>query len=280
MSMNKLDSQINKALSGWETPKNKSKKTIWLSIEKSIDAKQNRFVKFSSWRVAVAASIVALLVSYAIFYSSNIEYNTNIGEKMAITLPDGSLVNLNSESKLSYNSISWVFDRDVRMSGEAFFKVIKGSKFSVKTDNGIVKVLGTSFNVISRRNNFMIDCYTGKVEIDNAIEKVIISRGERVIQSKYLALQIELSNGELMSPLWLIDTYSYAKTKLVNVFEDISEQYGINISADSDINKLKLTGEWNNSMKLEDVLQIVCLPFNLEATRLDDKNYIIQQSEL
>lgn len=280
MSINKLDSQINKALSGWETPNNKNKKNIWLSIEESIDAKQNRFVKFSSWRVAVAASIVALLVSYAVFYSSNIEYNTNIGEKMAITLPDGSSVNLNSESKLSYNSISWVLDRDVHMSGEAFFKVIKGSKFSVKTDNGIVKVLGTSFNVISRKSNFMIDCYTGKVEIDNSIDKVVISRGERVVQSEYLALQKELSNTELRSPIWLIDTYSYAKTKLVNVFEDISKQYSINISTSGDINKLKFTGEWNNSMKLEDVLKIVCLPFNLEASSLDENKYIIQEIEL
>lgn len=277
MSIEELDKQIDKALSRWETPSNQHKKAIWHSIEKSIGVKQpNKIIK---WRWAAAASLAAIIISYAFLYNANVSYSTNLGESIAIDLPDGSFVNINEESTVSYNSIAWYVSRSLTMSGEAFFKVKKGSKFLVKTNNGTVKVLGTSFNVLTRENLFSVACYTGTVEVDNNINNVIITQGENVSQSNDLALSKGVIASKLNSPLWMIDNHSYTKVKLTNVLDDIANQYSITITANDKINKMKFTGEWNSEMALEDVLKIVCLPFNLEAKLLDNNEYKVQEIE-
>lgn len=277
MSIEELDNRIDKALSGWDTPSKQDKNSIWQSIEKYIDTKQPRKSKRLRW--AVAASLAAIFISLAGYYNTIVEVSTNFGETVAINLPDGSLVNLNEGSSISYNSITWNLSRSLTMSGEAFFKVTKGSQFKVETNHGTVKVLGTSFNVISRKKRFNVDCYSGKVEVGNKIDNIIITQGENVSQSNDLALSKGAIKSNLNSPLWIIDNHSYNKAKLMNVLDDIANQYNITITTSDKINKMKFTGEWNSEMALEDVLKIVCLPFNLEAKLLNGNEYEIQKIE-
>ena len=125
-------------------------------------------------------------------------------------------------------------------------------------------------------NNFLVECYTGKVEINNANNRIIISKGERVIKSENLELTKELSKQYTLKPTWVEGNYLYAKIKLVHVFNDISQHYNLTISRSDDIDEMSFTGEWNDSMSLEDVLNIVCLPFNLEAIKKAEKEISIQ----
>jgi len=262
MKREELDKRIDKALSGWETPSIKNKDAIWHSVHTAIGTKRKRVISLEN------------IVSFAIFYNSTLEFSTNAQEKIAISLPDGSSVNLNKNSKASYNSISWYFNRSISLSGEAFFNVKKGSQFSVNTHNGVIKVLGTSFNVFSRNKSFLVECFTGKVEVDNSVDKILITKGEKVTQTKSLALTKEVTTGNL-KPEWLVENHSYTKTKLETVFIDIEKSYSISISSSKKIENLSFSGEWNNSMSLEDVLKIVCLPFNLEATSTSSTEYKI-----
>jgi len=60
-------------------------------------------------------------------------------------------VKLNSESKISYSSKFNQNNRDIKLTGEAYFEVFNSPiPFKVNTDYGIIKVLGTSFNVRAR----------------------------------------------------------------------------------------------------------------------------------
>jgi ferric-dicitrate binding protein FerR (iron transport regulator) len=72
-----------------------------------------------------------------------------IGARAKLTLPDGTLVNLNAGSKLVYQSDYNFNDRVVTLSGEAFFNVAKDKTrpFRVLTSSMVVHALGTSFNV-------------------------------------------------------------------------------------------------------------------------------------
>lgn len=278
MNTEELDKRINKTLSGWEIPSKQEKQAIWQSIFSAIGTKQKRIITLKKWYWIAAASLVAVFVSYTIFYNSNVEYATGINEKMTISLPDGSSVDMNAESKASYNTLSWYLTRSVSLSGEAFFKVKNGSQFSVKTSNGVVKVLGTSFNVFSRESSFLVECFTGKVEIRNKINQVIITKGEKVIQSNSLALTKELFDPTL--PNWVgNDNHYYNKTNLETVFNDIEKAFEVVIISDKAITSMKFSGEWNNTMNLDDVLKIVCMPFNLEATTVSEKEVKIQKIE-
>jgi transmembrane sensor len=79
------------------------------------------------------------------------ELATKPGAKTKHILPDGSRVWLNADSKLSYGPGFGVETREVRLSGEGYFDVVKDSTrpFIIHTLNMDLKVLGTSFNVKS-----------------------------------------------------------------------------------------------------------------------------------
>jgi len=169
----------------------------------------------------------------------------------------------------------WYFNRSVSLSGEGFFTVKKGEKFSVSTENGTVTVLGTSFNVLARKSNFKVACYTGKVVVTNSVNTTVITKGEVVTQSVEQNLIKELvTNTE---PTWLTEDYLYNNKQLATVLADISAHFEIKITTSTKINKLSFTGVWNKSMTLDDVLQIVCLPFELEVITISDADIKIQK---
>lgn len=74
---------------------------------------------------------------------------TGVGQQVKVTLPDGSSVNLNACSQLSYDASQWKKQRTVQLSGEAIFDVTanKEKPFIVSTRSYDIRVLGTNFNV-------------------------------------------------------------------------------------------------------------------------------------
>lgn len=77
------------------------------------------------------------------------EVKTPNGSRTKIQLPDGSDVWLNAGSELKYNKDFEKGNREVYLSGEAFFDVVRNPKkpFVIHTSSMDVKVLGTQFNV-------------------------------------------------------------------------------------------------------------------------------------
>ncbi|WP_297088276.1 FecR family protein [uncultured Draconibacterium sp.] len=113
--------------------------------------------KIPYWLTSVAAVLVfALLFGNIFFFHKAKQYDvaeqlqtilTPPGAKTNITLPDGSLVWLNSGSTLSY-PLKFNKDRSVSLIGEAYFEVEKDDMpFIVNTNYGDVEVKGTSFDV-------------------------------------------------------------------------------------------------------------------------------------
>lgn len=94
------------------------------------------------------------------------KHNTK-GTRSLITLPDGTTVWLNADSKLSYPQAFAGNTREVALTGEAFFDVVKNKNrpFIIHLNKGSLKVLGTSFNVKAYEGDETIETsvVTGKV---------------------------------------------------------------------------------------------------------------------
>ncbi|MEM8906839.1 MAG: FecR family protein, partial [Bacteroidota bacterium] len=121
------------------------------------------------WKVAIAASVLLVLG-----YWGWMQWPSSQGSRVVvaapasqeqITLPDGSQVWLNAASKLQFDETNFAQNRILELEGEAFFRVQKGAQFTVKTSNGAIRVLGTSFNVYTRKNQLTVGCFTGKVGV-------------------------------------------------------------------------------------------------------------------
>lgn len=91
------------------------------------------------------------------------------GERAKIVLSDGSEIWLNSNTKISYPDNFNRTNRDVKLSGEAYFKVAKNQDlpFIINTQNIEVEVVGTEFNVRSYDDDNTIDVQVveGKVRV-------------------------------------------------------------------------------------------------------------------
>ena len=157
-------------------------KALWLPASEDIDTDQafkNHLSKFQGElnfeeetesmlspgffsrykRYAVACSILLISGLAYLFLSDLAKPDTEIlhtqivagkGIRKKVTLPDGTLVWLNADSKLSFDlNMKEKDQRLVTLSGEAFFEVAHDKKhpFIVHTDKISVKVLGTSFNI-------------------------------------------------------------------------------------------------------------------------------------
>ncbi|MCG8307203.1 MAG: FecR domain-containing protein [Cytophagales bacterium] len=132
--------------------------------------------------IGIAASLI-LLISIGMFLfeteplqSDAVEEVATIakqnpaGQKSRITLPDGTLVWLNSESEISYPERFDAGQRNVVMRGEAYFEVAKDPRkpFIVHTNKMNVRVLGTCFNVKSYAGDptASVSLVEGKVRVD------------------------------------------------------------------------------------------------------------------
>ncbi|NJO91798.1 MAG: FecR domain-containing protein [Chloroflexia bacterium] len=156
----------------------KSKEEVWSELDAKLGkTKQAKVIKVNFKKIISYSAAAVLIVSIGIFsfiryYSINV-YCPN-GQHSAITLPDGSKVTLNANSQLSYHPYWWKYSRKLDFSGEAFFEVTKGDKFSVVSKNGTTSVLGTSFNIFARDNDYRVHCITGKVKVEKENSGVII----------------------------------------------------------------------------------------------------------
>ena len=132
--------------------------------------------KFAAGLVSVL--VVSGLVFKLFFEEKYFIYSTGSGEIKAVTLPDGSHVTLNANSTIRYaynydeSSESNDAPREVFLDGEGFFKIEKkpapgtpGVRFIVHARDVDVEVLGTSFNVNTRRNKTMIVLTSGQVRL-------------------------------------------------------------------------------------------------------------------
>ena len=111
-----------------------------------------------SWRVAVGLTVAALvLVGGLWLWRQPVTVTAAPGQQHTATLPDGSTVDLNSGTTLTYRRgfEAWPFldadRRAVRLDGEAFFEVADGARpFAIETASAEVTVTGTQFNVRAR----------------------------------------------------------------------------------------------------------------------------------
>lgn len=158
-----------------------------------------------SWRIIATGSAIALTISILYFFAQRSssgpilqpiisavpvtsEVSTQNGSKTKVVLPDSSLVWLNAGSKLVYDKEYGNAIREVTLSGEAFFDVVKNAEkpFLIHTSRMDIKVLGTRFDVKA----YPADKTTEATLIRGSIEvslknkhdgKIILKPNEKII---------------------------------------------------------------------------------------------------
>lgn len=222
--------------------------------------------------VRVAAVLLILFSSFFFFYFNvNVTLQTASVEKTELLLPDASKVVLNANSQVTYKKNIWKISRQVRLDGEAFFSVAKGSKFDVETSSGIVSVLGTQFNVKNRENYFEVVCFEGLVEVQSAGETSKLSAGNafRILNGKMEVFD----KNDSTTPDWMANESVFRSVPFGQVIHEFERQYGVSIAAGNiDLDQL-FTGKFVHD-NLEMSLKAITIPLNLNF-EIGEKDQII-----
>lgn len=211
------------------------------------------------WRISAAASILILVASIFFMQLNRVTVSAEFASSKSFQFEDKSTVMLNDGSEITYNKNRYnKKQREIKLTGEAFFQVEKGLPFIVETDKGNVQVLGTSFNVRSWGNKLSVQCYTGKVRISSAEKEVVIAKGEAVIFENGAGGGILKKMDEI--PSW-INAVSKFKNENVNaVLEEMERQFNVEIVSPG-FNQ-SFTGTFTHE-SLELALEQVCTPMGI-----------------
>ncbi|WP_421806642.1 FecR domain-containing protein [Flagellimonas sp.] len=201
----------------------------------------NPFRKF----LRVAAFIAILLTgSYFYINSLNEKVTTGFAERSEVILPDNSELFLNADSRISYSEKNWDNQRNIKLDGEAFFKVAKGKKFTVSTEQGTVTVLGTQFNVENRKGIFEVTCYEGLVSVTHNGKEIKLPAG-----NSYVVINGKQVTGtpKGTQPSWMNNESSFESIPLKYVFAELERQFDVQVNTENINTDLLFTGSFNNT---------------------------------
>jgi ferric-dicitrate binding protein FerR (iron transport regulator) len=268
-------------LEGLTIPWEKSREEVFEEISSTINTAPAKTIalKRTAW-IRYAAAIAILLLSTGLFirfFERSLESSN--GEHLSHQLPDGSVVELNSESKISYKPFWWKFSRELKFEGEAFFLVQKGKSFKVESSLAETHVLGTSFSIYSRNNNYKVLCHTGRVQVlsFNSSESALLEPNQEA--SLEPDGQFNLSVIEVLPEpaQWKTKLFKFTGTPLIEVFEEIQRQYDITLIYPDNLNYY-YTGSIDASRDLLTTLNLVCKPFKITFREISKSEYQIFES--
>ncbi|MCV6630738.1 MAG: FecR family protein [Flavobacteriaceae bacterium] len=240
-----------------------------LNLQASFDAIQNKkpntkvrsLLHTKHWLQIAASFIILLSIGYFAWNNSpeEIHFETSIASQRNISLPDHSQVSLNSFSQLRYQPDDWNKNRLLQLQGQAYFKVAKGSTFTVETNSGTVQVLGTQFDVVHRKERFEVICYEGKVAVNYQQQQFTLTAGSSIRIYENKVLQSTTSASE---PSWIHQETTYTSMPLHLVLDELQRQYHMQLKLKNVNTNLKFSGTFTHK-NLELALQSICLPLQL-----------------
>ncbi len=250
-----------------EKPAPEQIEALWARIHAATPARENRRpLRVVRWVSIAAAAAIALLLAFFFLFpgpGETVQVRAQRGETLEHALPDGSRVQLNAGSSLTYDAAQWTDNRRLRLSGEAFFEVEKGNRFVVETERGSVEVLGTSFNVNTHDGQFRVECYSGRVGVSSGPAEEVLEPGQSVALMDGSLKKARFDT--LSGASWRQGRFEYEDKPLALVFAELERQFDISIEAADSIRQRRYTGFFERN-SLDSALYLVCWPMQLEST--------------
>ncbi len=189
------------------------------------------------------------------------------GGKYQIRLPDGSKVWLNSASTLSYPTTFAGNERKVQLKGEAYFEISpnKNVPFRVESDNQIVEVLGTHFNI----NSYDDEDYVKTTLLEGSVKVILSSNPNEVSKTRLLkpgeqsltkssqsGIRIENVDTE-KAVAWKNGYFKFRNTPIKEIMREIERWYDVELVYEGKIPYDEFTGFISNDVKISAVLKIM-----------------------
>jgi transmembrane sensor len=224
---------------------------------------------------------IYFLVPHRDLHPAISKFETTLGERKQYILPDGSTVILNSNSTFSFDEKFGRGDRQIALSGDAFFKVAKNPSkpFIVKSNGFSTTAIGTAFYVHTGKSaaEYRVDLLEGKVKLEQRStgETSYLMAGQKASWTNSSSSFTKQQYDTVTLNKWVNGILSFNNTPVREAFEQIENWYAVEID-DRRINPgdIGINGDYVNA-PLEDVIKIIC--FSLSCSYHYEGNKIIIQ---
>jgi ferric-dicitrate binding protein FerR (iron transport regulator) len=273
-----------------------------------------------SWKLVAAAASILVAGSLIWYFSRSgptepvkelakkvkapsSEIVTRNGSRSRITLPDGSTVWLNAGSKLNYDKSFGTKLREVTLTGEAFFDVVKNpdQPFVIHTHRIDVKVLGTQFNVKSYPGEKTTEAalVKGSIEVylhNDQSGKIILKPNQKIIVGEDSAKQyatspdpgkkeepivsvrqltIDQKDGTPVETAWVENKLAFVEEPFADVAMKLERWYGVSISfSNQKWARIPLTGTFTNE-SIQQALHALSVATSFHYRFTDSKTIVI-----
>ncbi|MBN8850378.1 MAG: hypothetical protein BGO55_32295 [Sphingobacteriales bacterium 50-39] len=190
-----------------------------------------------------------------------VQYNvltTPRTSQYSIILPDGTKVWLNDSSRLYYPTFFSGADREVALTGEAYFEVAKdpAHPFHVKVNNLTVDVLGTSFSIraYSDENNTTAILLNGKISVRNGQHQQVLSPNEGVSISRENKWQLRKDIDPDSVTAWKEGIFYFSHADIATVMHELSKWYNVEVEMRVPNNQYNYEGEFSRYVSLSVIL--------------------------
>lgn len=253
--------------------------------------KQFTLKRVLKWtQIAAAIALPICMVIMGMMYKENRQYaaiplteiTTQKGEQVSITLPDKSVVALNSLSSIKYAPQDFCKDnREIEFEGEAHYKVAKDARhpFIIHMQGMEIKVLGTEFNVINRKKE-----QTAEVALLNgSVMLTSLANGSTYTMKPNEIVVVNKLTGrmDVREVSHIEDACAWQKKQLVfrdaslgKVIRSLEKNYGVEIAVKMDTIE-PFTGTLPNN-NLTEALQIVSEAYQVKFSKTPAGKYVLR----
>lgn len=192
-------------------------------------------------------------------------------KNIELLLADGSRIYLNRDSKLTYPKEFGRNNRKVSLRGEAFFDIAPDASrpFIIDAGKASVRVLGTSFNVMTDNGHNEVEVYvsSGKVMLSSTDGSRSVTLEPDYVGKVSEAASSQALNTNINYLSWHTELLVYDGARLEVVFEDLKRTFNIEIRAgDPAINDYRLTSPFEHQPQ-DTIIKLICTTFNLRSVR-------------
>lgn len=195
--------------------------------------------------------------------SPSLAYNTVAtprGRQFQVILPDGTTVWLNAASSIRYPVAFPEGERNVVITGEAYFEVAADAlkPFTVKTDKGTaIEVLGTSFNVNAYTDESALRAtlLQGKILVKAATGNKVLLPGQQAVVAQSITVDAHANTGQAIA--WKNGIFNFQQAPLEVVMRQIARWYDVEVVYEKNIPAITFGGEMGRDLELKDVLEFL-----------------------
>lgn len=262
--------------------------SVSVSDEINIDSEWNRMdgyiqntkVKTIGFKqiIRIAAAVIFLISAtvLGIRQSQLVNYTSTNTALNNINLPDGSVVSLNSDSKISYNKGFGSKHRNITLKGEGYFEVAKNKElpFTVSANEAQIQVVGTRFNIKAYKNspNVKVTVTEGKVlltEKNTQQKNTYLSAGETGTFDKSDKTIDKKETVNINDVSWKTRVIEFNNTPLSEVADVLSNNYPATIKVSKQISNCSITVNFDNA-DLASILKVLKSTLNLSIKKEGD----------